>query len=781
MSVSPEQETSFGDRLRRLRDAAGLTQEELAFRAGLSPNAISDLERGRRRRPYPHTVRALSETLGLPEDERASLLASVPRRRAAAVLPATALSSALPAPPTPLVGREKDTQTLRSLFERDGARLITLMGPGGVGKTRLALEAARASAEHFPDGVAFVALAPISDPTLLVSTVAHALGLRETGGRPARDQLHAYLRNKRMLLVLDNLEHLLGAAPEVATLLAACPSLKVLATSRAPLRLRGEREYPVEPLAVPEPARVPDTGGVFVAAAARLFVERAGEADPAFSLTERNAGAVAAICWRLDGLPLALELAAVSIRFLGATELLSRLDQALQAGGARDLPERQRTMRATLDWSHDLLGESEQALFQRLSVFAGGFTLEAAEAVGATGEAGTGDVLGLLGTLVEQSLVRVKPAGHEGEVRYGMLEPVRQYALEKLEGSGEEERARARHAAYFGALAARAGPELKRSDQASWLGRLDREHDNLRAALGWLLARGEAGQVAGIGWAIHRFWSLRGHTAEGRRWMDRALSTDDALPADVRARALYVVGMLSFVRGEQGRTVEATEECIAAARAADDRGTLAVALLGRGLTALGGGDLDAAEGILLEALAMSREQDDPSSIALGLDSLAQVALARGEFDRVEGLLAEAEALSRAAGDWFTLAADLSSQALAARLRGDEARTASLLQESVGIAATLRDAWHVVYGVTGLAGVAAHRGRAERAARLFGAVEALCERMGVTVPSPAWRELNERGLENAREQLDPEMFDAAWAEGRKMPFEDMVAEALEDNE
>jgi tetratricopeptide (TPR) repeat protein len=436
-------------------------------------------------------------------------------------------------------------------------------------------------------------------------------------------------------------------------------------------------------------------------------------------------------------------------------------------------------MHATLDWSHDLLSEEEQTLFQRLSVFAGGFPLEAVEAVGADGEVGVEDVLGLLGRLVEQSLVRVQQ-GADGEVRYGMLEPVRQYALEKLEESGEVEQIRARHAAYFDTLAGRAGPELKRADQAVWLERLAREHDNLRAALGWLLGRGEAERVARIGWEIHRFWSLRGHTGEGRRWMERALARPEALPGVARARALYVVAMLSYVRGEVDRSVEAVEESIAASRAAGDSEALATALLGRGLTALSGGDVDAAGKILREALAMFREQDDRSGAALGLVGLAQVALGRGDFDRAAGLLVEAEALSRAVGDWFTLIADLSSQALAARLRGDEARTAALLRESVGLAATLRDAWHVVYGTTGLAGVAARQGRAERAARLFGAVETLCETMGVDVPSPAWRALNERDLAGAREQLDAETFDVAWAEGRAMTLEEAVVEALAES-
>ncbi len=283
--------------------------------------------------------------------------------------------------------------------------------------------------------------------------------------------------------MLDNFEHVMGAAPEVAGLLGSCPGLCVLATSRAPLRLRGERECLVPPLPVPDPSHAPDVESVNGAPAARFFLERAREASSAFLLTRKNAASVAAICWRLGGLPLALELAAAQARFLGPTALLSRLDQALETGGARDLPERQRTMLATLDWSYDLLSEEEQILFQRLSVFSSGFPLEAAETVGAGGEVGVEDVLGLFGRLVEQSLVRAEPGTDGEDVRYGMLEPVHQYALEKLEEGGEEEQIRARHAAYVDGLAGRAGPELKRADQAVWLHRLAREHDNLRAAL----------------------------------------------------------------------------------------------------------------------------------------------------------------------------------------------------------------------------------------------------------------------------------------------------------
>ena len=337
---------TFGARLRRHREAAGFTQEELAQKAGLSTNAVGQLERGERKHPYPHTVRSLAEALGLSEEEVSTLLASAPRRGAA---PSTIVPD-LPIPPTPLVGREREVVAARSLLEEGGARLVTLTGPGGVGKTRLALEMAGGAGDLFPDGAVFVALAPVSDPGLVMSTVAQVLGLREAGGKPVRELVHEYLGDKRLLLVLDNLEHLLEAAPEIAGLLAACPSPKVLATSRAPLRLRGEQEYPVQPLPVPDLTRVPMLGDIQEVSSVRLLVQRAREASPGFGLTQQNAAAVATICRRLDGLPLAPELVAARLRLLPPTALLARLDEALPllTDGPRDVPGRQRTMRDTV-------------------------------------------------------------------------------------------------------------------------------------------------------------------------------------------------------------------------------------------------------------------------------------------------------------------------------------------------------------------------------------------------------------------------------------------------
>jgi predicted ATPase len=678
------------------------------------------------------------------------------------------------------VGRERELKEIRGLLGDSEVRLLTLTGIGGVGKTRLALEAAQDSLaeDRCPDGATFVALAPLRDPALVASAIARSLGLREDQGQGAGDALRAYLRRRRMLLILDNLEQLLEAARDVAHLIEDCPRIVVLATSRAPLRVRGEQEYPVPPLALPSTTSHPAEDDLLKASSSRLFLERVRAVSPTFVLNAENTADVAAICWRLAGLPLALELAAAKARFLEPAALLSRLDQALSTAWARDLPERQRTMRAALDWSHDLLSGPERQLFRRLSVFAGGFTLEAAEAVGAS-EA-TEEVLGLLGALVEQSLV-VAQSPEDGEARYGMLEPVRQYAREKLDESGEGDRVGVRHAEYYLALAERARPGLHGPRQANRLDDLAREHDNVSAAMAWLLERGKRGEATCIGWGIHEFWFRRGYMGEGLRWMEQVLVARDKLPALARARALYVEALLSFLRGAQGRADKAATESVAAARAAGDPETLAYALGMQGLATLSRGDLETAEAVLPEALRLFREQGDPHSVSSGLYSLANLALARGDADEAMRLLGEGEILSREAGNWAMLATCLGTQAISARLEGDDARTVELLQESVEIAGMLRDDYNVAFCATGLAGVAAREGRAERAARLFGIADALSEKTGAGISWSVLRRLNERDLTSAREMLNPEEFEKAWAEGRAMLLERAVEYALEADE
>ena len=774
------EDVAFGARLKRLREAVGLTQEELAERAGLSRKAISVLERGERKRPYPHTVRSLAHALGLSEDERASLLASVPGRDTGTVgAPAAGPRPDLPpAPTTPLVGRGGELEEVMGFLARQQTRLLTLTGTGGVGKTRLAVEAIRGAAGLFPDGAAFVALAPLGDPGLVLPTVAQTLGLRETGGRSPREALHAYLREKRFLLALDNFEHVLGAAAEVAALIEACGGLTVLVTSRAPLRVRSEQEYPVPPLALPHPSAPPTAEEVVGSSSGRLFAERARATSPAFEITAENASAVASICRRLSGLPLALELAAAKTRFLDPKALLSRLDRALCAGiGARDVPERQRTMRSTLDWSHDLLSEGEKVLFRRLSAFSGGFTLEACEEVGASeGVVDAEEVLELLERLTEQSLVVVTQDRNTRETRYGMLEPVRQYAREKLEESREAEEARRRHALHYLALAEEAEPRLKGRDQVEWLDRLEAENDNLRAAIGRSLEAGDAQTAARFGYALAMYWVMRARREEGRLLMEGTLASGD-LPARMRARALWSLALCVNGSRDDERMMAISEESAALFRRAGDGHGEAYALLVLSFAALQLGELARATRVLEEALKGFREHEDAWGSAHSLNHLAVASLRKGDYSRAAEYAEDALAVTERSGDRLGANVELYILAEAAWASDEHGRAARYFRKALVLASEAADKTSSAYCMQGLAVVTGARGGPRRAARLLGAAEALLEAAGVPAYVTADHDLHQRAADAARERLGDRSWTEAHNEGRAMGFEEAVAYAL----
>ncbi|MBV9280105.1 MAG: tetratricopeptide repeat protein [Chloroflexi bacterium] len=819
---------AFGDLLRRYRMAAGLTQEELAERAGLSVRAISDLERGTRHVPRKGTMQLLLEALPVSERERGELEAAARRMGGAAPIREgpDRRPHALAQPPTLFVGRERETAAVQELLRRPQVRLLTLTGPGGIGKTRLALRVAASLADDFPDGVCAVSLASLShqgpgdgDGELVASAIAEAAGVREGGGQTLADTLKGALRDRRLLLVLDNFEHLLPASSLVADLLESCPGLTVLVSSRAVLRLSGERTFEVPPLAVPVAGSLPGLEAIGRCEAVTLFCDRAQAAKADFTLTGENAGAVVEICRRLDGLPLAIELAASRSRLLPPRALLAQLSGrlGLLTGGARDAPDRHRTLRGAIEWSYTLLDEGERGLFARLSVFAGGCTLTAAEAVCQAGGDLSYEVLDGLSSLVDRSLLRAEeqemPGGYT-EPRFAMLETIREYALEWLATGGEAEALRRGHAAYFLALAEEAEPHLLGPAQVAWLARLEADLDNLRAAMRWALDGGDRAIGLRLAAALWRFWYARGHLSEGRRWLERLLGPAEgdemagwveaegpvaaraliwasALAADQGdygrattlaekgltlsrlwsypwgvALALSVLGKVALNRSDDGRAEALYEGALDLFRQLGDRWGICLSLNNLGMVGVTHGDLGRAAILYGESLVIGREAGDLWSIAVVLDNLGEVMHEQGEHGQAIALHEESLALRRELGDIWGIADCLCALGRVARLQGDEARAARLYEESLALYRRVGDTWRSAVCLEGLGGIAHGRGRMEEAARLFGAASALRERIGHPLSS-AERPLYDRDIAGVRLALGEEAFAAAWAVGRTM--------------
>ncbi len=732
----------------------------------------------------------------------------------------TGHSNNLPGEATSFVGRNDETEEIMGLL--DSSRLVTLTGPGGCGKTRLSLHVAARLLSDFIEGVWFVELATLADPALVPQTVASALRVREESGRPLTDALVEYLQARRTLIVFDNCEHVVEACAELATLLLrACPSVKMLATSQEALGAPGEIVWAVPPLSLPDPAQALTADDIAQSEAARLFVERAKLSSPRFDLTEQNAGAVARICRSLDGIPLAIELAAARVKMLSVEQIAERLDDRfkLLTGGARTTEARQRTLRGAMEWSYELLGEPERVMFNRLSVFAGGLTIEAAESVCAGGEIDDVDVFDLLARLLDKSLVVVDEQGRS--TRYRMLQTIRQYGRERLQASGEAAEVQTRHRDLYLALAEEAEGGLSGPEQADWLARLDLEHDNLRAALEWSRTDASSSDAClRLAGALPKFWYVRNYEREGIKWLEDALAADREAGPAIRAKALAGAGSLARVLRDYDRATELFDESLELRRGLGDAAGIANSLNNLAIVAQWQNDLDRAATLLDEALAQAREADDRGEIATALNNLGVVARFRGDHESAVRLFEEGLALYRALGDKRFIASTLNNLGVIAGIRGDYElsarlqtehlalrrelggrrgialalnnlgetvlrkgdfrRARSLLRESLTLYKSVGDMRSIGYLLEGFVALAAGNNRSERALRLAGATTAFREATGSPLVEEESAELLQH-TEAARAELGDEKADAAFAVGRGMAVDAIMAYALNDRE
>ncbi|HET9494339.1 MAG TPA: tetratricopeptide repeat protein, partial [Chloroflexia bacterium] len=699
---------------------------------------------------YEACRRTLAAELGLEPARETTALYERIRDAAHEVLLEMPLEgmSFLPAAATPLIGREAEVTAVGERLLRDEVRLLTVTGPGGVGKTRVALQAAAGVQEHFAHGACFVDLAPLTDPGLVATAIATALGIKEQRVQGVSDGIAAYLANKQVLLLLDNFEQVGAAAPQVSRLLAACPGLKVLVTSRVPLGVRGEREYPVPPLSLPDLRQLPPLERLSQYEAMRLFVERATDVRPDFRLTVGNARAVAEICVRLDGLPLAIELAAARVRMLPPPLLLARLSRRLSllTGGARDAPARQQTMRSTIAWSYDLLDVGEQQLFRRMAPFNGGRSLDALEAVcNWDGRLGI-DVFEGAEALLSKNLLR-QAAGRAGEPRFWMLETIHEYAREKLAESGEAAVLAGEHARYFLRLAEEAEPHLTGKEQQAWLDRLEDEYENIRAVLGWAgeAATSHAAKAAEVGLrlaaALYRYWHTKGLYTEGRDYLQKALSAwaavegselgqghqEPAVVADagvgaamirVKAKALNGAGSLAERQGDKAAARPALEAALALGQEAGDRSSVAASLNHLATLAFGGADYSAARALFEESLALQRELGNHWGAANALNGLGIVALEQGDFFAARALLEESLALRRDLGDKIGLSTGLHNLGFVAKQLSDYATARAHYEESLALRREFGDRPGIAMSLHNMAVVAKEQGEYARARALY---------------------------------------------------------------
>jgi predicted ATPase/DNA-binding CsgD family transcriptional regulator len=678
----------------------------------------------------------------------------------------------LPVPRTTLIGRETEIARARALLLTDAVPLLSLTGPGGVGKTRLALAIAHDVVPHFHDGAVFVDLAPLSNPDLVLPAVTRMLGVVEDGTQPLSQRLIATLQRRCLLLVLDNCEHLLIAVAElISPLLAACPDLQVLSTSRAPLRIRGEHELPVEPLPLP-PLDFRQALDLTENPAMQLFIERARAVDPRFSTTNDTLQTVAEICRELDGLPLALELAAARIRALPLSALRDRLQHRLPVleGGARDAPARQRTMRETIAWSYSLLTPDEQSIFRHLAVFSGGFTLEAVQAVASRQP--TLDVLPQLERLVEHNLVRRDERA--SEPRYQILETIREFALEQLVASGDGQAIRQAHSAYFLALAEHAAPALYGSQQLEWLTQLETDHPNLRAALEWFRDQEESESLLRLGAALWKFWFIRGYYREGRAWLAQGLATAH-LWSPVLREALHGASMLASNQGDHHEAAELADQLLTLAQAHDDDEAAARALFLLSFAATYRNDRDQALSFANQALAIFRDLGNPHPLADILNRLGIEEHNQGNYTRAASLYEEVQATWRDLGCIWELVCVTTNLGVTAQAQGNLARAAAQYRESLEFLQDVGETWMIEELLALVAALAAETGDWERAARLIGATDYLLEAIGFAL-APFVAVFYEGARASVRRELGEETFTTKRETGRRLTRTQALNEA-----
>lgn len=832
--VSMHDPSSFGRWLQKRRKTLDITQEELAKRVGCALSTIRKIETGERR-PSRQITGRLADQLGLTPEERSTFMRAArgalspdtptltaPERSAVPIEPPARLLPTIPVPLTSLVGREKEINAICRLLANPDVRLLTLFGPPGIGKTRLGLQAARTLQHAFPEGVLFADLAPVGDPSIVPTTIAQLLGVREAGDLSLLESLRLALWGKRLLLLLDNFEHVLDAASFLFEMLTACPDLKMLVTSRSVLRIVGEHQLEVPPLELPDLHHLPPASDLAHYAAVELFLQRARALNPDFSLTEANADALARICVALDGLPLAIELAAARSKLFAPHILLARLNNrlALLKHDARNVPPRHQTLQAAIAWSYDLLDAEEQRLFRCLAVFSNGWTLEAATAICNDSSSLFDDhaTLDKLSLIADKGLIR-QHVGNDGEPRFVMLETVREYALERLIASSEEGSRRNRHATYYLMFAEQAEAQLHGPQQASSLIGLEVEHGNLRAALEWCLTGAGDRSIGGkIAAALWEFWYWKGYVNEGMRWVREALGNDQELPVSVRIKLLQGASELARLRSDYEQaeaflresliyaqqtddivgyasslnylaylgiigdsdnvaTVRAyAEESAAILRQAGNPAKYASVLNSLGLIISFQGQSDEAAKHLKESLVLFRDIQDTRGVGIALNDLGEVARQQDDYEWAEACYTESLSCFRAMGDRELIGIVLHNLGCVAQHQGALQQAAPYFAEGLVISQEIGDPRNIADCLKGLAGVASGIGEGRQAASLFGAASALRDSIGARM-GPADQAEYDPWLGNVRDQLGEAAFAAAWEEGQHMSIGQAIAQAL----